>query len=209
MFRKGEFIGDGSEKQVYENLDDPETVIAEIDDSAIRNNRQLKSAYYLQKIRHCLFPDNFPDIHVVFRAEKNILVSEKIKTEPGHRAHYLPSWKKTSESSRLENRYFSDIEKDPRRDELEQAFKEAGLFVDITTYNYSHDSKGNIVNLDIETGWDYYAEKIAAFFKPEKVRVAIDKIPDEITKRRASHYLDRLEQLLTEEKQSSNDTVNK
>jgi cell division protein FtsB len=87
-------IGEGKEKKVFVNPENPERVIAEIkkpkeaefkmDTPLDYSPRQLKGAFYLTKIAHLLLPKNVPEIYQVGETKEGqqTIDSERIDNSP-------------------------------------------------------------------------------------------------------------------------------
>ncbi len=86
-YAKGEQIGTGAHKDVFDAAENPKRVVAEYKKNETLSDDQIKNAYYLQKIAHIFFPKNIPDIEAAFNypANPNDLnpdTNKKTKTGP-------------------------------------------------------------------------------------------------------------------------------
>lgn len=78
-------IGEGGEKEVYVNPDNPEEVIAQMKEMPEAGEMlQLKGTFYLTKIVHELLPNMIPDVHRVGESEddRHTIVSDRIPHTP-------------------------------------------------------------------------------------------------------------------------------
>ena len=210
MFKKGERIGEGTEKKIFADADNPDRVIAEYNRKEVESARQLKSAYYFQKIIRCLFPENFPDIHLASFKEKAVLVSDRVDTDEGHRAYsrsrIIRDEKPLGVVDKVKaDEFLNKIRSDPRVKKLYYSLLDVGIKIDSAYSNFAYDPQDNLIYLDTSYAWSYqgseHGSEVNPYYDYEKLQKAIEGIKDETVKRKAIDYLDRLERLRMEEEQ--------
>ncbi|MDP3770427.1 MAG: hypothetical protein Q8R40_05845 [bacterium] len=194
-FKVGEYIARGTEKKVYEDADDPEKVIGLYHMPAMSKER-VKAQFYLTKILHMLFPKNIPDIYLS-ASDPHVVRKEKISTDVTHKI--IQKWYEPGADRRNisedEHRKLDDVTgaiySDPKYMEFITDLDKLGVHIDSYVTNFTRDSEGNMIYLDD-------IDPSTAFglrgFDRERFMKAIDKIPGE-DKKKALHYLDRLEML--------------
>lgn len=127
-------IGEGKEKKVYVNPENPDRVVAEIknpkeiefkaDDPIPYSPRQLKGAFYLTKIAHLLLPKNVPEIYQAGESAQGqqTMDAERIAHTPGQEALQIAY--KLGADAKAAAEVFKGKEIDPETlDALQKAYK--------------------------------------------------------------------------------------
>ena len=179
-----EKIGGGSYKDVYVSPERPGEVTIEFKRKL--DNGQIKSAYYLNKIAHLLFPDNVPLLSVAgntkksfLRRQKSIIRAERIEHDPGHAKMQQLRADKTSLDSG-DTDFFTEQakkENDPDVKEFINRAKVAGIFVDDGGVNYSKIPGGKVKYLDLNPAWVYKGHTMKLGFNADLLAEAISNLP--------------------------------
>lgn len=196
-------IGEGKEKKIFVNPQNPERVIAEIkkpkeaefkmDAPIDYSPRQLKGAFYLTKIAHLLLPKNVPEIH---QAGESVEGQQTIDSE--------------RVTGSAEDTSYTEIDK------IEEKFERIGLRLLIDEAggmdNYSKDEDGNIKYLKTLVPWEVSKmgarHQVELLFDENDLTKAIKKLKDSKTgpvrgaNEEAASYLERIKELYDEEVQA-------
>lgn len=183
-------VGEGNEKQVYKDPTNSEHVLSIFIENNPKYTPQFrKGTFYLTKVLHLLFPKNIPNVH---------LVSTKPNT---NKADFVNG------TSLAE---ITDSKKTPlqaKKKDLMEGLRQLGIpFFDFHSANLLVDKNDNLVFVDSFRPWITQGDhrngnkRVSRLYNVEKLKQAInDKLSPE-QKIEAEKYINRLEQLLDEEK---------
>lgn len=176
----GKKIGEGWEKTVYRHKHDKERVVGVFDKEHVTETIcQIKSRFYLTKIFHILYPDNFPNLHLS-ASNPHIVVVDYVKGDAMAEKDILQALALETE---VRNR--------------------TGVSMDLHRENFKKDEVGNWVYVDTLSAYHIirFREKwqMHERFNEESLRYAISFLPEE-EKKKALFYLSRLNKLVEEEK---------
>lgn len=198
---EGEKIGAGRYKEVYSSKEDPEAVIANFREPI--GNDEVKSAFYLGKIAHILFPDNIPDIHAAFNDESqnSKLYLENAHTDEEHKQHtqYYMNEAYDAEKSRLGIKYHDKNLEDLEFNELWENMANKGLKPDMNPFNFARSPNGKPLYLDNEAGYVRKPHIHARSFNSILLKRAVEELPEGAQKQLALNYYDRLIELTRKE----------
>ncbi len=212
-FEKGQLIGVGGEKRVFDNSKDSKKVIAEYRRGEFKKNaNQIKAQYYLGKILKTLYPKNVPDIHAAGKAEKDTLILEKVERDPEHKfiqetliaeaeGKKLPPKifeQREKVGNRLEKKYSHRISK--VRDKLTGA----GIPVDSShPLNFSLTPDHSLIYLDKTLPWNLNRHDRQIYWNIDvrKLADAIRQLPEN-SRNAAEKLFERLLELYEEDKKS-------
>lgn len=214
-----EIIGEGKEKLVYADPENPEKVIAEFKEGESEETAQsLRGRFYFTKILHMLFPKNIPDIHLAAKNGKSVIVLERKRLGGLYRrleeiaVEYAQKDDKDTEGMRAleaESRVVSQahtrkVTSDVAFQRFNEAMENIGAKVDRHPVNFGYDRDGNLVYLDNDfRPWQLHlfvkGPKVEYLFDKEKIVQAIDSLRDS-DKERAKQYLERIEKIAEEER---------
>jgi hypothetical protein len=174
---KGKKLGEGAERTVYEDLNNPDHVIGIFHEKK-EEELKTKARFYLTKILHILLPDNIRDIHASY-SDPNVTINSKVKQN---------SWK-----------FWKKINYDPETLKEIRLFvnkleEDLGVGVDSYYKNVMRDDNGNLVYVDSINPW---GKTYMANFSPHKLKESIEKL-DEYKKKKGLEYLERLISLANE-----------
>lgn len=206
-------LGEGEERKVFLDPNREERVIAETKDQEVKETpRQLKGRYYLTKIVHGLLPENIPDVYQAGEAKEEngstqTTDRERIVLTAGHeklRAALRDNDEKAIEEAR------KDLVTDmgAEMSALDMNLSEIGLgfsIDDSNVGNYMRDGQGNVRYLESFKPWQkdiVNPQELEVLFDEDELREAIERLADEKTRNECLRYLDRLLELLEEEKRS-------
>ncbi len=205
---EGEKIGAGFYKDVFTSKENPDLLIANFREPL--GNDQVKSAYYLGKIAHILFPDNVPDIHAAFNSNKDqtsTLYLENAHTDKEHRQNNKYHVDRSNgglrdeDRARLSRKYSIKNKKNPEVKKLLKTMAEKGLEPDPNGLNFGRSEKGKVLYLDTDPGYvDSLTPRILKF-DSYLLRIAIEDLPEGSQKQQALNYFERLIKLTTEVKE--------
>src|SRR3989344_2234097 len=184
--KTGRKLGEGGERKVYEDKDNPERVIGafeyqgETDDDKRYLANQARGRFYLSKILHLLYPDNIRDIHGSF-SDPNATINKRVRA--GVRGR--------------KNEYFKDgKEKDAEIHGLRyKIYAETGANLDGFFNNFMYDQSGNLVYVDTPDSFT---------FDIDKLRTAVEKLEGD-KKVKGLLYLERLIVVRGEEYKKNDD----
>ena len=212
-YEKGQLIGLGGEKRVFDDSKDSKKVISEYRRGEFKHNaNQIKAQYYLGKILKILFPKNVPDIHAAGKAEKDTLLLEKIERDPGHK-FIQETLVSEAEGKKLPAKVFEHREKVGNRLEkkyghriskLRDKFTEAGMPVDSShALNFSSGPDSSLVYLDNRTPWNISRHDRQIYWNIDvrKLKESISQLPKN-SRNTAEKLFDRLLELYEEDKKS-------
>lgn len=202
---KLEPIGQGEENKVFIDPNNEKHVISERKESAEKNSfRQLKGRFYLTKIVHALLPEHIPDIYQTTQTAtgKQTIDRERIIHSETHT--HLQNIRKLGENEYEAARAINE-EMGESISEVTSKLEELGLGfnIDENTGNYLKDALGNVNYLETFNPWQAdpsSPDGIELLFDIETLREAIEKIPNQQTKKNCESYLNRLIALVEEEK---------
>ncbi|MDD5050472.1 MAG: hypothetical protein PHV93_01890 [Candidatus Pacebacteria bacterium] len=203
----GEPIGEGYFKKVYADSENPEKRIhAEF--KMPLTNEQIKSAFYLNKIAHLLFPENIPEIHLAanergddpfatWHDRTGYLKADRVSTDETHdklqtlHKKYFQE-ELTAEGDESERLLQEEISKKPEVKTFVSLAKASGLNIDSAGQNFSLKD-GVVKYLELNPAWlkrnhEFYP---SIYFDKEKLSAAIDKLPED-KKELAKTYFERL-----------------
>lgn len=175
--RVGKELGRGTEKDVFEDPDNPDRVIG-LYRRENDSERKTKARYYLTKILNLLYPEYIRDIHAAYsdpkmtissRVESTLLrkVKSFFKIEPANNIHLI--------IARL---------------------SECGVWCDHASCNFMYDKNDNLIYIDSFDPWSRI--DLRANFSVDRLKEAIQHL-DETDRKRAEIFLERLIQLAKEE----------
>lgn len=201
-------FGEGDERKVFVDPKREGRVIVENKDQAeYETTLQLKGRYYLTKIVHHLLPDEIPDIHQVGEAKakdggKQTIDRERVTHSTGQEALQQARHEgKDEEEARQE----LIAEMGEEMGDLDMKLSKLGLGfnIDSNVGNYTRNASGKVNYLESFKPWQTDVvdpKELEVLFDEAALREAIDNIPDEKTKNECLSYLDRLLDLLEEER---------
>ncbi|MDP3948747.1 MAG: hypothetical protein Q8Q17_02240 [bacterium] len=195
-------IGEGRKNIVYLDPLNADHVIAFSKAEDKTSPNIVKGRYYLGKILHLLFPDNFADVHISssepeatvrqnLNLEDTYVELQKLAIESrakGERVNPV-RWKQLKDL-RAENLPRSEIGK------LTSRLASVGITIGGAEINFALGQDGNLKYAEIEEPFN--AEK--RFYNPDALQKAIATLDDE-AKEKAISYFKRLEVLYEQEKQ--------
>lgn len=215
--KKGNFVGEGSEKRVYE---DPlnqaneylkkrgDRVIAEIHDKENESLNSLKARYYMAKVLNLLLPGFYSKLDLVAmesaddpedpgyftRMEK--LERDEVHKILGRRAEFLrlninPPEDLDATASLLA---FS-VYQEPQYKEFVEKSEQFGLPIDPVADNFSIQSDGSLKCLDLPHCWTKQKNEqgepyLGILFDEQKILQAIQTLPVE-QRQKCSNYFNR------------------
>lgn len=204
-------IGEGKDRRVFIDPKNEARVIAETkDDVEQETPLQLKGKYYLTKIVHNLFPENIPDIYQVGEAKEEdgsvqTTDRERITQSAEHEKLKLALHDGDEAAVKeAEGLVIRDIGKEMSTLDMKLSEIGLGFNIDSTLENYTRDDKGNVHYLESFTPWQVDVvdpKELEVLFDEVALREAIEKVSDEKTKNECLRYLERLLELLEEERQ--------
>lgn len=206
-----EQIGIGRHKDVYVDSRKPDRIIAEFRGVKL-DNEQIKSAYYLNKILHLLFPDNVPNVSAAGNAEKSYIESQRIEHDPDHE-NFQQIMLRQKIVSGFSGRDVRDALTKRAKDLDVKTFvtktREAGFIIDTGGINYSKMPGKPVKYLDLNPAWRYLdgsgKKTIFLNFNYEKLLDAINNLPLR-EKSIATPYFERLLDLVRQ-KQEELDSI--
>ncbi len=203
---KGEPIAEGAQKEVYLAKENPNEVVAEFHKPLTPD--QIKSAYYLGKIAHLLFPKNIPDIHSAYNESNDTSVLQIQKGEsdlPHQMSHRVwlevskPIYvqrKVSSDERRAMHQHFQQTEHNPKVIKLRKEASLKGFKMDYGGQNFSQDEQGNITYLETNPAWEYRKDGSTLYwFDEARLQNSINELP-EPNRTQALKYLQRLLKLV-------------
>ncbi len=190
--KRGDLIGEGYNKKVYQDHENPDKVVG-ILDSETETPNQIKARYYLTKILHLLFPKNIMDMHGV-ASQPNSYQADKGEHDELH------TILNTGDDGIVSyDEAHKMVESDPELKNLAEGMDALGVPIDDYPHNFSHDSEGNILYLDTFEAWRRYdSGKIDLWFKFDSLDKALAKLPED-DRAKGEKYLSRLRALYDEE----------
>lgn len=200
-------LGFGREKRVYNHPDNPDRVIGIYRGLERHSKNFMKATFYLMKILHLLFPETIPDIsfssfryHAITREKVNLGKSHKaLEAAHEHRIQHgeEPPGRILIEADAAEEILENSHDK---TEFLEDIQKVVGI-IDVAPVNFGFDSRGNLKFVDTILPWYQTAGTIEQNFNTQELRVEIEGLKPE-ARERGLAYLEKLEKLFTEEKNS-------
>lgn len=176
-------LGDGGEKRVYENPNNPEQALGLFHRSKAESVEEVKGRFYLTKILHMLLPKNIPDMHLA-ASHPNAIIVDKVE-----------NMNKTVTS---EHRDTHDLI------ELSDKLKEAGIKnLDDNWFNFKFNKDGDINYVDSFRPWFKFINpddsiELRVEFDREKLEAGIQNLDDD-KKELAMSYLKRLDEIYEKE----------
>jgi hypothetical protein len=210
--KEGFPIAGGSEKLIYEDPASPNRVIKKYREKETRETNLVRARFYLAKILHGVLPENFPDIHQS-ASQPNQVIMDRVIVDNDH-AEIQKVLKSTSEQyvhlGALERekfkQYRNERKADPRVIQLVQTLKEIGIDFDQASLNFSLE-EDRAIYLDTIEPWGESIDRdddnksvLKKNFHPEKLRLAIQALPDSTEQHRLLGYHERLVDLYASEK---------
>ena len=201
-------LGEGDEKKTFVNPENEDRIISELKESAEKDTlRQLKGRYYLTKIAHLLLPKQVPDIHQVRESQsgKQEIDSERISHSEEHT--FLQEQRRAGAGEESAREQIVENIGDGIG-EIDQELERIGLGfnIDPNVGNYSKDQEGNVYYLETFKPWQpdvVDVDDLEVLFDEEALRESIEELSDEQTKEKCRQYLERLLQLLEEEREDT------
>lgn len=167
-------LGDGAEKMVYENPNNPEQAIGIFHEGEPQSPELTKGRFYLTKILHLLFPKNIPDMHLA-ATEPNMIGVDRV--EDSARSFTL---------AERSGQAFRDL-----RVNLDSA----GVTFDDYSQNLKFNKKGDLFYVDSFMPWGEDEESVSEpWFDKEKLEAAIQNLDDD-KKELALSYFKRLDEM--------------
>lgn len=207
-------IGEGSEKRVFADPNNPDRVIARYDKNRLPESpEKIKARYYLTKLLHYLYPNNIPDIHAVHSEPRQDILQRKPHSERHTRLQQLrkvifDSFARSGYDPRSVPRWadkeYGDLFKQVASDDhvrnlYEAIFVRTGVLIDASNHeNFSEDENGNLLYLDSLNPWSYLDGELQPLFDIEKLNQAIASLDDE-RRKKAKKWLERLRVLENQE----------
>jgi|GEM_PF-3219469 len=200
-------IAIGKDKKAYADPTFKDRVIVVYNPESINKPytaEQVRAIYYFQKIKHYLFPDNFPNIHAAVNGKDVYLISERID-DPYHQAYSKKKLGRqlTADELKQATDFVVQMTSETTKAEIKRVvalFEKAGIFwIDLHFSNWARKNNNTLVNLDTELAFAHM-QKI---YDEEKLKSAIEMIADLKRRRQASSYLSRLNQLFEEERKKA------
>lgn len=170
----------------------------------------VKARFYLTKILHLLYPNNFPDMHWT-GYEPLAYALEKVKTDPEHqRFNRMATLLNQGIGSYDGIESLQDKEEErlgSLRDKLFHQYKCLGIEIDEGIINFSiNPESGVLMYLDHFNPWAFHrgrcGNEMKETFNLSSVQDAISKIENAQDKIRAERFLSRLIALFEEEKKN-------
>ena len=196
--RLGSEIGSGSEKRVFEDLENEDRVIGVFDnENRPETPQQVKARFYLTKILHLLLPKNIADMHWA-TSEPRTIQSDKLEHSRLHKI--LNAGEGEDEASIDKAKAEDAMLNDPSIKQLAKSIEEVGIFLpDAAGLNFSHDADGNALYMDTFIAWITDGQgKVMLYFDWNELGDAIETLGDD-EKAKANIYLERLKVLYEEE----------
>lgn len=166
-------LGDGAEKKVYENPNNPEQVIGIFHKSESQSVELAKGRFYLTKILHLLFPKNIPDMHLA-ATEPNMISADKVESGP---------------------RSFGFTERSEKSfKDLESNLNSVGVIFDDYSLNLIFDKGGDLFYVDSFFPWITEAGRSVRQYDRQKLYSSIQNLDDD-KKELGLSYLNRLEEM--------------
>ncbi len=153
--RLGEKLGGGNEKEVFEDLGNPEQAIGVFHAYRQESHNRVKARFYLTKILRFIFPEQIADIHLA-ASDPHVIVVDKI------------------EGRELDELKFREDDKD-----IEVFFKSAkelGVWLDYSDFNFKRDKNGNTVYVDSFDPWRVEFGKINPNYDAQKLEGALQRL---------------------------------
>ena len=215
-YSKGEQIGTGAHKDVFDAKENKNLVVAEYQNSEKLTDNQIKSAYYLNKIGHIFFPKNIQDIEAAFNyppdtkspIKGQLTGPSTLYINKGYRdvnhdidsrllveltRQNLKMNQFTAIDIKEASEHFRQNKQDPKIIQFIKTAKEHGIFVDNGGQNFSRDPEGDIVYLETNPAWEIKEDgHIFYYAVPGKIRDAIINLKDPAQRERAIKYYERL-----------------
>ena len=217
--RVGEMLGEGSEKKVFVDPDDKRYAKGIFHEELEESPNKIKSRFYLTKILHILYPKNVPDIHMS-ASKPNMLVVDRVEHDKAQQIHkeiirvndmiVIHGGIATKEERETLDRLNKElsVERDDRYDKSNKKLidflkemEKLKVTVDISWFNFSYDKEGNPVYVD--SFEPFFAYGTSWGFSRGRIELAIDELEDEIKKKKAMKYLNRLIALSVAENKST------
>ena len=171
---KMKFIGEGAEKKVYVNPNNPDSVIGVFHESMEESSEFVKARFYLTKILHLLFPENIPEIHAA-ASDPYVIVTDKV--EDSTRSFTL---------AERSGKAFGD---------LKAKLDLVGVAFDDFAGNLKFDKNGDLFYVDSFEPWLVGKNFISKpQFNKEKMEAAIQNLDDD-KKELALSYFKRLDEM--------------
>jgi len=170
MILRGEQIGKGSQKRVYEDGVCPEDRVRAEFHTDIVDNRltveEIKSIYYLNKIANLLFPENWPDIYEAGMKPSKHFVAQRLEVDSMHktmsditvrRDENLRGINVSDRPTEEENDFYlgqdEKIKARPEVTKFVEKVQEAGIAIDSSGRNFSFREDGEVQYLDLDTAF--------------------------------------------------------
>lgn len=203
-------IGEGKDRKVFVDPKNKDRVIAETKADAEKETLlQLKGKYYLTKIVHNLLPENIPDVYQTGEAKEKdggvqTIDRERITQSTEHEKLKLALRNEDENAvNEAEKLVIENIGAEMSALDMKLSEIGLGFNIDSTIENYTRDDQGNVRYLESFTPWQVdivNPKELEVLFDEEALREAIDQVSDEKTKNECLRYLDRLLELLEEER---------
>jgi hypothetical protein len=197
-------LGSGDEKKTFTNPKNPDRVIQVIKDiegTEKQSIRKLKGTYYLTKIAHILLPHRVPDIYQARESTEGqqSFDRERIALTAGH--ELLQKQLETDEDTTVGiERMLEEIGSDITTATHELEDIGLDLIDDKNILNYTRGADGSVYYLESFQPWDDYGRVPELLFDIDILREAIEKLPDEKSRKICESRLERLLKLFEEEK---------
>lgn len=214
-YEKGEQIGEGAEKRVFRDKNNPARVLKVMKGTAPEWIREIshspelftKGYFYLTDIAHIFCPNLIPKVHAVFfDTEGNAVTSEQLVSHSEQYKKHIDYYP---------GRVFFSVDKSKDAEIMDEIRKNAeykkildiGLsFFEDNSINFVHTPEGNYMYIEGFEPWsisgDFGAIELNRNYDLQKLTRAISALvePD---RTRAQNYLKRLEELFEEAKKGS------
>ena len=223
-FKNLEKIGEGDEKEIYQDPDSKGRVIARIKERENPSQREraemIKARYYLSKIVHMLFPDTVPDIfgasfeeergaqNAVLKIEKKSMGPKHEKIEGLKRA-LEGTWENADDlAAELHTAQMAmrqHLKNDPQFKKFFSEMDSLGIMIDASEVNFGYDDKGKLIYVDnsfrpwhIDGDGDSGPGRVVYHFDERALEKKIASLPEE-DRVHAVSYFERLKELADED----------
>lgn len=205
MAKKGEMIGRGSFRAVYEDAHAPNRVIKEYDIEG--EPHKVLARAFLAKILHLLLPENFPPLHrATTRPQQMIVPKQPLDEQHRQLMELVKIFHEQGDSFTREQTKTWDvlatpITNDPRVQALNRFLnQQLGIKPDVNAVNYIFNDEGRAIYLDTIEPWEYPGGRFAYTFSVTRLREAIRRIQDTGTRALAERECEKLIKLAEEQR---------
>jgi hypothetical protein len=200
-------IGEGDDHKVFVDPNHEGKVIVETKNDSVKETLpQLKGKYYLTKIAHTLLPDHIPNIHQATEWEDG---AQTIDRERAPHTIGQEKLQKTrsNDGNEEEARKLMLEEMGSEMTGLDMKLEDIGLGfnIDSNVGNYTRSASGKINYLETFKPWQVdiaNPKELEVLFDESTLREAINKLTDKEARKECLQHLERLINLMDEEKKN-------